>query len=327
MMLLRAEKIASNEMQKTLVTAVIPTRNRPELLKRAIASVFAQTCDQIEIVVVVDGPDDATVAALATIADERLRFVALRESVGGSDARNIGVQNAKSEWIGFLDDDDEWLPSKIEKQLAMASQATEPYPVISGQLVAKSPYGDFIWPRRFPAESEPISENLFNRKTFFRGEGQLQTSMLLTRRSLMELVPFTSGLRKHQDLEWYLRVSQVPGAQFHFVPEPLVNLYLEENREAITNRPDWRFSLGWLKANRERMTPRAYAGFISTQLAPEASQQGAWGAMPQLFAERFRHGKPGYMDVSLFLGMWLVRPSFRRTLRALRHSSPVKQPA
>ena len=108
-------------MQKTLVTAVIPTRNRPELLKRAIVSVRAQTYDQIEIVVVIDGPDDATRAVLSEMCDERLRFIPLQESVGGSDARNIGVQNARSEWIAFLDDDDEWLPSKIEKQMALAA--------------------------------------------------------------------------------------------------------------------------------------------------------------------------------------------------------------
>jgi glycosyltransferase involved in cell wall biosynthesis len=314
-------------MQKPIITAVIPTRNRPELLKRAIASVFAQTFGPIEIVVVVDGPDDVTRAVLSAIPDQRLRVIALPKSVGGSDARNVGVQNAAGEWVAFLDDDDEWLPTKIQKQLALATQATELYPVISGQLVAKSPYGDFVWPRRFPAEAEPLSEYLFNRKTFFRGEGQLQTSMLLTRRSLLELVPFTSGLRKHQDLDWYLRVSQVPGVQFHFVPEPLVHLYLEEGRESITARPDWRFSLEWLRANRGRMTPRAYAGFISTQLAPEASQQGAWAAAPKLLLEMFRFGKPGYMDIAIFAAMWFMRPSFRRSLRAWRHPQSIKQPA
>ncbi|HEY0704528.1 MAG TPA: glycosyltransferase family 2 protein [Candidatus Acidoferrales bacterium] len=314
-------------MENILVTAVIPTRNRPELVQRAIASVRAQTYRPIDIVVVIDGPDEATRAALAAIADDRLRVVALDKSVGGSDARNIGAQNVRGEWIAFLDDDDEWLPGKIEKQLALAARTNETYPVISGQLIAKSPYGEFIWPRRFPADAEPISEYLFNRKTFFRGEGQLQTSMLLTRKSLMELVPFTSGLRKHQDFDWYLRVFQTPGARFHFVPEPLVNLYLEEDRESITTRPDWRFSLDWLKANRERMTKRAYAGFISTQLAPEASLQGAWSAAPRLFWEMFRHGKPDHMDVSMFAAMWLMRPSFRRTLRAWRHPHAEKQTA
>ena len=90
-------------MQNSLVTAVIPTRNRPELLLRAIASVLAQNCEQIEIVVVIDGPDATTEAALRAKANGRLRVIALPESVGGSDARNIGVQNARTEWIAFLD--------------------------------------------------------------------------------------------------------------------------------------------------------------------------------------------------------------------------------
>ena len=60
-------------MQNNLVTAVIPTRNRPELLMRAIASVLAQTCEQIEIVVVIDGPDAASEAALRAKANERDR--------------------------------------------------------------------------------------------------------------------------------------------------------------------------------------------------------------------------------------------------------------
>jgi glycosyltransferase involved in cell wall biosynthesis len=296
-------------------------------LVRAINSVLCQTYDQIEIVVVVDGPDEATHAALGAIGDQRLRVVALPKSVGGSDARNIGVQNARSRWIAFLDDDDEFLPSKLGKQMALASQASEPYPVIATQLVAKSPYGEFIWPRRFPAESEPLCEYLFNRKTIFAGEGLLQTSTLLTRRSLLELFPFTSGLPKHQDIDWYVRVSQVPGARFHFVHEPLVNFYAEENRATLSSRSDWRFSLNWVRASRGRMSRRAYAGFISSIVASEASKQGQWRAFPELLSEMFRYGKPGYMDLSIFVGRWFIRPSLRGKLRALRHSIAMKQPA
>ena len=74
------------QLTKALVSVVIPTCRRPELLVRAIHSVLRQTCEQFEIVVVVDGPDEATFAALRTIGDERLRVVAPSKSVGGSDA-------------------------------------------------------------------------------------------------------------------------------------------------------------------------------------------------------------------------------------------------
>jgi glycosyltransferase involved in cell wall biosynthesis len=309
------------------VSVVIPTHRRPALLMRAITSVLNQTFAQLEIIVVIDGPEEATEEALRNIGDDRLRIIALPASVGGSDARNAGVQVARGEWIAFLDDDDEWMPTKIEKQLALAAQVCEPYPVIATQSLAKSPYGDFIWPRRFPADAEPLCEYLFNRKTFFAGEGLLQTSSLLTRRSLMQLVPFTSGLPKHQDIDWYVRVSQVPGARFHFVSIPLVKLYVEENRPTLSGRSDWRFSLDWLKASRARMSPRAYAGFICSIVASEAAKQGDWRAFPELIREMLRHGKPGYMDLSLFVARWFIRPSARGKLRAWRHSIAIRQQA
>jgi glycosyltransferase involved in cell wall biosynthesis len=310
-----------------MVTVVIPTLRRPDLVLRAIDSALRQTYACLEVVVVIDGPDEATRAALRAVEDARLRVVAVDESVGGCDARNLGVKHARGEWIAFLDDDDEWLPDKIQKQMALAADAPEPYPVVATKLTAKSPHGDFIWPRRFPGKTEPLCEYLFNRSKFSFGDGLIQTSMLLTRRSLMEVVPFTSGLPKHQDLDWYLRVTEVAGVRFYFVPEPLVNWYVGENRKAVTNRTGWRSSLDWIKGNRKRMTARAYAGFICTTVASEASREGQWRAFPELLREAFRNGKPGYTELSLFMSMWFVRPSFRRRLRAWRHALTVKHAA
>lgn len=309
------------------ISVVIPTRNRPELVLRAVRSVLGQAYQNLEVIVVIDGPDPSTVSALNAVADERLRVVALERNVGGSDARNIGVRNAKSDWIAFLDDDDEWLPSKLERQVALAVRLNDPLPVITSQLLARSPYGTFIWPRRLPGESELMCEYLFNRRSLFTGEGQLQTSTLLTKRSLMELVPFTSGLPKHQDIDWYLRVSQVPGVRFHFVQEPLVNLYVEEDRQTISSRSDWRYSLTWLKSSRGRVSRRAYAGFICTIIATEAYRQRHWRAVPQLLWEVFRNGKPGVMDLALFACRWILPPSVRGKMRAWRHSITVTQPA
>jgi glycosyltransferase involved in cell wall biosynthesis len=309
-------------MQETFVSTIIPTRNRPDLVSRAVRSALGQTHKQLEVIVIIDGPCPTTEMALAEIGDARLRVVALSKSIGGCDARNTGVQNARGDWIAFLDDDDEWLPEKIAKQLRVANLAAGEFPIIATEVTAKSPYGDFQWPRRFPDTDEPICEYLFNRKSLFRGEGQLQTSMLLTTRALMERVPFTSGLRRHQDSEWYLRVSQISGVEFHFVRESLVKWYIEEDRGAITNREDWESSLDWLRSNRSRMTRRAYAGFISTQLAPEASKQGEWGAVPTLFNEMVRYGDPGFMEIIIFAAMWSIPSSFRRSIRAFLHPKP-----
>ena len=98
------------------MSAVIPTRSRPHLLTRALASVAAQTYADLEVVVVVDGPDPETEAVLRTWRDRPLTVVVNERSLGGGAARNVGVEAAKGTWIAFLDDDDEWLPNKLERQ-------------------------------------------------------------------------------------------------------------------------------------------------------------------------------------------------------------------
>ena len=76
-------------------------RNRPELVLRAVESVAGQTYRNLEIIVVIDGPDSATEAALGGFADPRLRALALPESRGGSDARNAGIAAAEENGLLF----------------------------------------------------------------------------------------------------------------------------------------------------------------------------------------------------------------------------------
>ena len=90
------------------VSVVIPTFARPELVSRAVRSVLAQTVPDLEVVVVVDGPDNATRDALDAIADERVRVMMLASQGGAPNARNVGVGEARAPWTALLDDDDEW---------------------------------------------------------------------------------------------------------------------------------------------------------------------------------------------------------------------------
>jgi glycosyltransferase involved in cell wall biosynthesis len=104
-----------------VVSVIIPTLHRPILLVRALESVFRQTVRELEVIVVVDGPDPDTVATLQIIGDSRLRIIENAQSLTAAGARNVGMEHAKGKWIAFLDDDDEWLPEKLAKQLAYAA--------------------------------------------------------------------------------------------------------------------------------------------------------------------------------------------------------------
>ena len=95
-----------------LVSVIVPTYNRADTIKRAIASVQAQTFQDWELIVVDDGSTDDTASVLAGL-DPRLVLIR-QENQGISGARNTGLLNAKSPYMAFLDSDDEWLPHHLE---------------------------------------------------------------------------------------------------------------------------------------------------------------------------------------------------------------------
>jgi glycosyltransferase involved in cell wall biosynthesis len=105
------------------VSVVIPTRNRPAWLQEAVESVLAQTMANLEIVIVLNNPTvEAIEMANRLAADRRVRVIEM-PAVTVPEARNTGMAAARGEWIAFLDDDDIWLPQKLEIQLAAARAA------------------------------------------------------------------------------------------------------------------------------------------------------------------------------------------------------------
>jgi glycosyltransferase involved in cell wall biosynthesis len=98
------------------VSVIIPTHDRARRVVVAVQSVLAQTTAALEVIVVDDGSTDETAAALAPCGD-RIR-IERRRHAGVSAARNHGARVARGEWLAFLDSDDEWLPEKLERQVA-----------------------------------------------------------------------------------------------------------------------------------------------------------------------------------------------------------------
>ncbi len=96
---------------------VIPTYNRAPLLEKAIASVFAQTYNNWELIVVDDGSTDNTSQLVKSIADARIRILELPHCGHIGRLFNIGVRAGKGEWVAFLASDDVWMPKKLEVQL------------------------------------------------------------------------------------------------------------------------------------------------------------------------------------------------------------------
>ena len=275
---------------------------------------MAQTHKDLELIVVVDGPDAETRKALEEIRDPRMIIIALSRAVGAAQARNFAVDAARGAWIAFLDDDDEWLPEKIHLQMKRAKNSALEYPIVGCQLFARTSRYEVVWPRTEP--SEPLSEYLFARNSWSYGDGLLTTSTLFFPKDLFEHVRFRPELRRHQDWDWLLRATRKDGAGIEFIPQPLSVWHLAEQGGSISTQADWRVSFEWAEgAAREMMTDRAYAGFLATQVAPQAARQSDWRAFPFLLWAMITRGAPKMIDLVLFFGMWSVPTKIRAAVR------------
>jgi glycosyltransferase involved in cell wall biosynthesis len=296
----------------SLVSVVVPTLHRPMLLIRALASVFCQTWRELEVIVIVDGPDPETIAILQTIDDPRLRVIVNPRSLTAAGARNAGMDDAKGEWIAFLDDDDEWLPEKLARQMAYAAGRGPALITCLSRVV--TPAASFVRPQIIYDNLQPIDEYLFDRNSPFAGRGFIQTSSYLLPRALCRDVRFRSDT-PHDDWDYLLRLSKQQAVRVETVPEILVTLYVDDTRPSLSKSGTWSASLQWAEQMRPILTPRAYAGLCLGVVAPRAAKERAYRAAAPLLYHAFKYGSPRLWRVAAFLCEWLTPPSVLERLR------------
>ncbi len=304
-----------------LVTVVVPTRARPHLVGRAVMSALGQTETRLEVIVVLDGPDPATLEVLERFDDPRIRVVTLEASEGAQVARNFGIASATAPWVALLDDDDEWLPGKLAAQLRLATSSTYPLPVVSCRLIGRTKRGSLVRPRRLPRRGEPLSDYLAIRHQVVHGEGLLLTSTLLAPTELFRRVPFEPAVRRFQDFDWVLRAAAVPGVGVEGVEEPLCVWHEDDHRPRISHASNWQETYEWARANRALFTPRAYAAVMMGLVSSMAAGTHDLRVARCLLGEATRHGRPTPVELATFLQIWLLPAGLRRAIRdsASRH--------
>jgi glycosyltransferase involved in cell wall biosynthesis len=104
-----------NDMNKPIVSVIIPTYNRERFVTKAIDSVLQQRFNNYEIIVIDDGSTDNTKENLKRYGDKIIYFY--QENSGVSSALNAGINVAKGDWIAILGSDDEWMPNYLSQQI------------------------------------------------------------------------------------------------------------------------------------------------------------------------------------------------------------------
>jgi len=180
------------------VSVVIPTYNRADLLPRAVRSVLGQTLDDFELIVVDDGSTDRTRDVVRELDDTRVRALFL-EHAGVSRARNAAIGIARGEWIAFLDDDDEWLPPYLERQLAHLDAAPNAGAVYCTTKRLTEDGETLVTPLHCP--SGAVFDDLLQR-------WKPSTSATMVRRELvLQVGGFSRELEWLEDHEFMMRVA------------------------------------------------------------------------------------------------------------------------
>jgi len=208
------------------VSVVIPVFNRAVAVRRAIESVLVQTLQDFEIVVVDDGSTDTTAASVAAFADHRIKLIRHDRNRGGSAARNTGIQSSSAPYIAFLDSDDEWLPTKLERQLEAFDRSSKRLALV--YTGAERVFDDGSVSCRIPLRELDLARALLTENVV--GE----TSVGMVRRSALDLIGgFDESLPSCQDMDLWLRICQRFDADI--VPEPLVRVTKADDSGRITN--------------------------------------------------------------------------------------------
>ncbi|MCH8556541.1 MAG: glycosyltransferase family 2 protein [Balneolia bacterium] len=230
----------SHKKKLPLVSIIIPTHNRVQLLKRALESCYAQTYQNIEIIVVNDGSSDDTEKWLMHNED-RIKAIHNETPQGAPYSRNKGAASASGAYLCFLDDDDELLPEKINKQVNVLEQKEYvEVGVLTCDMLKKG--NDF----------EEVIEN--------RKRGDLFTDLLakycvqgihtmLVRTHIFKKAGgFDETLESNQEYDLMIHMAEI--TKFDFIPEVLAVVYATDGQISTNFRKKRNGTIRFIRKNR-----------------------------------------------------------------------------
>lgn len=242
------------------VSAIIPSIGRAELAA-AVQSVAQQTVP-VHPIVVLDRPGSES--EVRRLLEPYEHTLVLSHNVGGAGARNIGIDAAVTDYVAFLDDDDRWLPMKTERQLRAISESSSTRVLAASGMCFLRRNDEIVIPRRTPG-GRAIASYLVERPSLRFGDNCVQSSSLMLRRDFASEARWDESLSKHQDWDFIIRALEFDSVELVWVDAPMLKVQ-QGSSGSISKSRSWRDSADFYVKHRARMSSRARADFIWTQI-------------------------------------------------------------
>ena len=188
------------------------------MLVRAVNSALAQTFTDFELIIVDDGSTDDTPQVVGSLRDPRIRSLRHALSRGPAAARNTGISNARGEYIAFLDDDDEYLPTNIERQAQALDSAGPDVGLAYVWCSILDPTGEVIGARCPTAEGDVFDKALEIRLILGIGSSSMIRASVIN-----DIGCFDEALLRREDLDFLCKLAR--SYKLVVIPEILVKLY------------------------------------------------------------------------------------------------------
>ncbi len=219
-------------MNESLVSVIIPTYKRQaSIVKRAIASVLCQTYNNFEVIIVDDSPDEYIYRSevenmILLLNSEKVKYIKHDVNKGACAARNTGIIASRGDFVAFLDDDDEWLPNKLEKQMSLMDDSDFGL-VYCRHFIVDDNKKSIIMDKRMCYKGEVFAKLIISN---FVGS----TSFVLIRRECIDKVGmFNTELESAQDYEMWLRIANF--YKITFANDPLVKYHIHGDERITSN--------------------------------------------------------------------------------------------
>lgn len=301
---------------KPLVSVVIPTYNRRDLVLRALESVFGQTYRPMEVIVVDDGSTDGTFEALTQATfPVKVEVLRLPTNQGPGATRNAGILHASGKYVAFLDSDDVWHTDNLERLVTQMEGSSTPEKTLAfAQVWIKREHEVFVAPARAKASDESMADYLF------ANGGFVSTSAVALPTAVAREVLFNPRMRIHQDWDFYMRLEE-RGMQFALVPIPL-GITFDIELAGRQSAPKPGLSLAILEQWRPKISQRAYLG-LRARIAPQLRRQAPLRALRYII-EAYLHGAISTWFFVALMGR-MLHPKLRTLAYFIRARLPSRR--